>query len=412
MYQSLHTTVIGPRGEMVEVQIRTRRMHVTAEFGIAAHWRYKEGVAAKGEGMGEGMNWLHQVIDWQKDLTDPAEFLELLKGDLFQQEVFVYTPNGDLKHLPRGATPLDFAFAVHTEVGYRCVGAKVNKRIVPLRYELKNGETVEIITSPSAAPTHDWLAMAKTARARTKIRHWLNQESFERSRHLGKELLERELRRIHFHGSQERKVAEEAERLGMEGPEQLLAAIGRGEHSARQVALRVAEKEAPGPEIEKPSLDSIIDLARRSERGVRLQGVGELLVRFAKCCQPLPGDKIVGVITRGRGVSVHRADCPNASHLREDPEHLVKVEWDVRKGHSFPVKVVVTAADRQGLLADLARAIGKVDTNIRSADMLTEEKDAQGVFLLEVTSLGHLRKVMKAMEGVRGVKKVERRDLI
>jgi GTP pyrophosphokinase len=412
MYQSLHTTVIGPRGEMVEVQIRTRRMHVTAEFGIAAHWRYKEGVAAKGEGMGEGMNWLHQVIDWQKDLTDPAEFLELLKGDLFQQEVFVYTPNGDLKHLPRGATPLDFAFAVHTEVGYRCVGAKVNKRIVPLRYELKNGETVEIITSPSAAPTHDWLTMVKTARARTKIRHWLNQESFERSRHLGKELLERELRRIHFHGSQERKVAEEAERLGMDGPEQLLAAIGRGEHSARQVALRMADKEAPGPEIEKPSLDSIIDLARRSERGVRLQGVGELLVRFAKCCQPLPGDKIVGVVTRGRGVSVHRADCPNAAHLREDPDHLVQVEWDVGKGHSFPVKVVVTASDRQGLLADLARAIGKVDTNIRSADMLTEEKDAQGVFLLEVTSLAHLRKVMKAMQGVRGVKRVERRDLL
>jgi GTP pyrophosphokinase len=411
MYQSLHTTVIGPRGEMVEVQMRTRRMHVTAEFGIAAHWRYKEG-GGKEAAAGVEMGWLHQVIDWQKDLTDPQEFLEVLKGELFQHEVFVFTPNGDLKRLPKGATPLDFAFAVHTQVGYRCVGAKVNGRIVPLRYDLQNGETVEIITSTSATPTHDWLAIVKTVRARTKIRQWLKQENFQQSRQIGKEVLERELKRLHFKGNLDKKLADEASHYGVPDAEHLLAAIGQGDLNAKQVALRVVEQEAPPQEFEKLSLERIIDLARRSERGVRIQGVGELMVRFAKCCQPLPGDPIVGVVTRGRGVSVHRFDCANASPAHEDAARIVKVEWEGASGETFPVKVVVIASDRQGLLADLARAIGKVGTNIRSADMLTEEEDAQGVFLIEVVSLQQLNKVMKAMRGVRGVKNVERRDLI
>ncbi|MFH1681667.1 MAG: bifunctional (p)ppGpp synthetase/guanosine-3',5'-bis(diphosphate) 3'-pyrophosphohydrolase [Candidatus Eisenbacteria bacterium] len=411
MYRSLHTTVIGPSGEMVEVQIRTRRMHLTAEFGIAAHWRYKEGLA-RGEPAGDEMGWLLQVIDLQKDLTDPEEFLEVFKGELFQHEVFVFTPGGDLKRLPRGATALDFAFAVHTEVGYRCVGAKVNGRIVPLRYELKNGETVEIITSASASPTQDWLAIVKTARARTKVRHWLNQESFQQSKQLGREILERELRRLHFQGSLEKKLAEEARSHGLDDPEQLLAAIGRGDLGGKQVAVRIAEKEAPQPEFEKLSLDRIIDLARRGERGIRIQGVGQLMVRFAKCCQPLPGDRIVGVVTRGRGVSVHRSDCPNVSSPRAEPERVLDVSWDVEGGASFPVKVVVAAEDRQGLLADLARVIGKTGTNIRSVDLLAEEEGAEGVFIVEVTSLGHLNRVLKAMRGVRGVMRVERRDLL
>ncbi|RPJ40934.1 MAG: bifunctional (p)ppGpp synthetase/guanosine-3',5'-bis(diphosphate) 3'-pyrophosphohydrolase, partial [Candidatus Latescibacterota bacterium] len=295
MYQSLHTTVIGPRGEMVEVQIRTRRMHVTAEFGIAAHWRYKES-GGKDAAQGDGMGWLHQGVDWQKDLTDPKEFLEVLKGELFQHEVFVFTPNGDLKSLPKGSTPLDFAFAVHTQVGYRCVGAKVNARIVPLRYELQNGETVEIITSANATPTHDWLGIVKSGRARTKIRQFLKQESFQQSRLLGKEILERELRRLHFQGSADKKLAEEAAHFTMPDAEHLLAAIGRGDLNGKQVALRIAEQEAPPQEFEKLSLDRIIDLARRSERGVRIQGVGDLMGRFAKCCQPLPGDAIMGVV--------------------------------------------------------------------------------------------------------------------
>lgn len=412
MYQSLHTTVVGPRGKMVEVQIRTRMMHQTAEFGIAAHWKYKEGEESDTD-IGEGMDWLRQVLDWQKDLTDPKEFMELLKIDLFQHEVFVFTPNGDLKRLPKGATPLDFAFAVHTEVGYRCVGAKVNTRIVPLRYELLNGETVEIITSQAAAPTQDWLHIARTSRARSKIRSWLKKESFDQSRHLGKEMLERELRRRSDRTAAEKRLEASEETFGLHDSDQVLAAIGRGDLSAKQVAAKLVEEKEPEHKgFEKISLERIRALTRRSERGVRIQGLDQLMVRFAQCCQPLPGDKIVGLVTRGRGVSVHRIDCPNAFPDRVDPERVVQVAWDVGEEQSFPVKVVVIAEDRTGLLADLARAIGKTDTNIRSADMLTEEKDAQGVFLLEVTSLKHLHRVMKAMKGVRGVKDVERRELL
>ena len=411
MYQSLHTTVIGPRGEMVEIQIRTMMMHQTAEFGIAAHWKYKEGGESEKD-IEDGMEWLRQIIDWQKDLTDPKEFMELLKIDLFQHEVFVFTPGGDLKKLPRGSTPLDFAFAVHTEVGKHCVGAKVNSRMVPLRYELKNGETVEIITSQNASPTHDWLNMAHTSRAKTKIRHWLNMESFEESKQMGKEILERELRRAHFRGVLEKSIAGKLESLGMKDTDQVFAAVGRGDLSPKQVLSKLMEEKEPTRGIEKLSLDRIIDLTRRSERGVRIHGVDQLMVRFARCCQPLPGDKIVGIVTRGRGVSVHRVDCPNAFPDRVDPERIVDVEWDVGEGQSFPVKVVVIANDRTGLLADLARAIGKLKTNIRSADMILEEADAQGIFLLEVTSLKHLHKVMKAMKSIKGVKHIERRDLL
>jgi len=358
------------------------------------------------------MGWLQQVVDWQKDLTDPKEFMELLNLDLFQHEVFVFTPDGDLKRLPRGATPLDFAFAVHTEVGYRCVGAKVNGRIVPLRYELKNGQTVEIITSQSATPTRDWLGMAHTSRAKSKIRHWLKQKGLEQSIQLGKEILEREMRRLRFRGNTEKLLGEQCEALGFSEPDQVLASIGTGDLSAKQVATKLTGGEVRAQGAEKLSLERIIDITRRAARGVRVHGVDQLMIRFAQCCQPLPGDRIVGVITRGRGVSVHRIDCPNVFPSRIDPERVVDVEWDVAEGQSFPVKVVIHADDRQGLLADLARAIGKEKTNIRSADMMSEETDAQGVFLLEVTSLKHLHKVIKAMKSVKGVKDVERRDLL
>ncbi|MBN1826752.1 MAG: bifunctional (p)ppGpp synthetase/guanosine-3',5'-bis(diphosphate) 3'-pyrophosphohydrolase [Candidatus Eisenbacteria bacterium] len=410
MYQSLHTTVIGPEGRMVEFQIRTRKMHQTAEYGIAAHWRYKEGGASDHD-LDQRLSWLRQVVDWQKDLTDPKEFLDLLKKDLFHHEVFVFTPGGDLKRLPRGSTPLDFAFAVHTEVGFHCAGAKVDGRIVPLRYELRNGETVEIITSHSAAPTHDWLHVVKTSRARSKIRSWLKRESFHQSKQLGKVILERELHKLHFRGSIEKKLAEHVEEFGLSDPDQVLAAIGSGDLSGRQVAVKLVEKE-PGPQPPEPlSLERIIDLTRRSERGVRIHGVDQLMIRFAKCCQPLPGDRIVGVVTRGRGVSVHRVDCPNVFPSRIDPERVLEVEWDVGKGQNFPVKILIRAEDRPGLLADVAKVIGKMHSNIRSADVLSEETDAQGVFLIEVTGLKHLHKVIKAIRAVKGVIDVERREL-
>ena len=412
MYQSLHTTVVGPRGEMVEIQIRTKEMNATSEYGIAAHWRYKEGSTKENDALDERMLWLRQVLDWQEDLTDPKEFMELLRIDLFQQEIFLFTPGGDLKRLAKGATALDFAFAVHTEVGYSCMGAKVNGRIVPLRYVLKNGETVEIIRSKSVTPTRDWLEIARTSSARSKIRRWLKQENKEVSRHRGKERMEREMRRLGVPGSAEKVLANHAEALGFQEVGQLLAAIGRGDLSSKVVATRLVEKETLPLEDEKLSLEKIIDLTRRSERGVRIQGVDNLLIRFAQCCQPLPGDEITGIITRGRGVSIHKSDCANASPIRTEASRLVPVDWDVEGGQSFPVKLVVFAKDRPGLLGDIARAIGKVKTNIRSADMMSEEMDALGSFIVEVLSLQHLNKVIKVIEKVKGVNGVERRELL
>ncbi len=411
MYQSLHTTVIGPRGEMVEIQIRTAEMNATSEFGIAAHWRYKEG-RKKESALDERMKWLRQVLDWQKDLTDPKEFMELLRIDLFQQEIFVFTPNGDLRRLAKGATALDFAFAVHTEVGYHCMGAKVNGKIAPLRYELKNGETVEIITSKSANPTRDWLDIAHTSSARSKIRRWLKQENREIESQTGREKVEREMRRSGVKGSVEKALAPHCEALGFQEVDQLLAAVGRGDLAAPVVVARLIERPPLPTEEEKLSLEKIIDLTRRSERGVRIQGVDNLLVRFAHCCQPLPGDRITGIITRGRGVSIHRSDCSNASPTRVESNRLVPVDWDVEGGQTFPVKLVVFAKDRAGLLGDIARAIGRIKTNIRSADMSSQEADAFGTFIVEVTGLDHLEKVTRVVLKVKGVSGVERRDLL
>jgi len=412
MYQSLHTTVVGPRGEMVEIQIRTNEMHATSEYGIAAHWRYKGGDPGGDDAPGEGMQWLLQVLDWQEDLTDPKEFMELLRIDLFQQEVFVFTPDGDLKRLAKGATALDFAFAVHTEVGKSCMGAKVNGRIVPLRYELKNGETVDIITSKSARPTHDWLEIARTSSAKSKIRRWLKHENQESSLQTGLEEVEREMRRLGIRGNTKKLLADHVEPLGFQEVGQLFAAVGRGDISCKLVVSRLVEKQVEEIPEQALSLEKIIDLTRRSERGVRIQGVDNLLIRFAQCCQPLPGDEITGIITRGRGVSIHKSTCLNASPMRMEASRLVPVDWDVEGGQTFPVKLLVFARDRHGLLGDIARAIGKIKTNIRSADMMREEKDAFGSFIVEVQSLENLRKVIKVIEKVKGVSGVQRRELL
>ncbi len=414
MYQSLHTTVVGPRGEMVEVQIRTTEMHATSEYGIAAHWRYKEGQSAHTL-LDERMTWLRSVLDWQQDLTDPSEFMEYLRIDLFQQEVFVFTPNGDLIKMPKGATALDFAFHVHTEVGYRCVGAKVNGRIVPLRYDLKNGETVEIITSKSANPTQDWLDIVKTSSARSKIRRWLNMEHREQSIQSGRDLLEREFKRNSIHEPLDKVLKPFIGALGYKKLENVFAAVGRGEITARMVRSRVQQSDGPATAERTLSLDEIIDLTRRSERGVRIQGVSNLMIRFANCCQPLPGDTIRGIVTRGRGVSIHKSDCPNASPGRVEEERLIAVDWDVGVEQTFPVKLVVFAKDRHGLLGDIARAIAKIKTNIRKAEMgpdvTSEDGEAMGTFIVEVTDLANLEKCIKAIKKLKGVKGVERREL-
>ncbi|MFN0151037.1 MAG: RelA/SpoT family protein [bacterium] len=411
MYQSLHTTVIGPNGDMVEFQIRTRDMNRTAEHGIAAHWKYKEGNVTDKE-LEEQMRWLRQILEWQEDLTDPRDFMQSLKGDLFQHEVFVFTPKGDLKKLPSGSTPLDFAFLVHTQVGNHCVGAKVNGKIVQLRHELKSGDTVEILTNPSSEPHRDWLKIVKTAGARTKIRHYVKAKAFDQSVVLGRDMLDRELKRERIKEKDEKRLTDLAQATGHPDLDHLFAAVGRGDASIRHVINKLKEDDAGE---EKPpdkilSLDRFMKLARRSVRGVKIQGVDNLMIRFARCCQPVPGDRISGLITRGSGVSVHRADCPNTLRTDVEPERRVAVEWDVEPTQSFPVHVRLLGDDRPGLLADVASVLTKMETNIKTLEITSDAGEARGSFIIDVKNLSHLQKVIKAIERIRGVRLVGRKE--
>jgi guanosine-3',5'-bis(diphosphate) 3'-pyrophosphohydrolase len=415
MYQSLHTTVIGPKGEPVEIQIRTEEMHRTAEEGIAAHWRYKEGKAHI-EPSDKSFVWLRQLLEWQQDLKDPKEFMDTVKVDLFPEEVYVFTPKGDVRELPRGATPIDFAFTIHTDVGLRCVGAKVNGKIVPLRYELKNGDIVEIITSPNHRPSKDWLKIVKTSRARNKIRQWIKNEQRDRSISLGRDICEKELRKIgkapaRFLKSE--NLQEVAERFGFQSEDDLYAAVGYGKVSARQLisklvpaedlqALRELEegREKKAERESKP----------RAEEGVKIAGVEDVLVKFAKCCNPLPGDEIVGFITRGRGISIHTADCPNAQQLLCDSDRKIKVEWDSeRRGfHQVKIKVLI-GQDRPGVLAEISSAISSTNINIAEAEIkVTEDRMGKNTFLLEVSDLKQLQAAISAIKKIEGVIGVER----
>jgi GTP pyrophosphokinase len=412
MYQSLHTTVIGPKGDMIEFQIRTRDMNRTAEHGIAAHWKYKEGSVTDKE-LEEQMRWLRQILEWQEDLTDPREFMQSLKVDLFQHEVFVFTPKGDLKKLPSGSTSLDFAYLVHTQVGHRCVGAKVNGRIVQLRHELKSGDTVEILTNPSSEPHRDWLKIVKTAGARAKIRHYFKVKAFDQSVALGREMLDRELRRERIKEKDEKRLSDLAQATGHPDLDHLFASIGRGDSSLRHLINKLKEttEEANKPIANVLSIgDRFRQLARRSVRGVKIQGVDNLMLRFAKCCQPVPGDRIVGFVTRGSGVSVHRLDCPNAMRSDVEPERRVVVEWDVEPTQSFPVQVLLIGDDRPGLLADVANVLTKMETNIKSLEITSDTGEAHGNFIIDVKNLNQLQKIIKTIERVKGVRLVGRKE--
>ncbi|HEY5676741.1 MAG TPA: bifunctional (p)ppGpp synthetase/guanosine-3',5'-bis(diphosphate) 3'-pyrophosphohydrolase, partial [Myxococcales bacterium] len=341
MYQSLHTTVIGPRAERIEIQIRTAEMHRIAEEGVAAHWAYKEGGAA-----GAGPNakdaakfgWLRQLLEWQRDLTDPKEFLETVKVDLFADEVFVFTPKGDVKNLPRDATPIDFAYSVHSQVGERTVGAKVNGKIVPLRYKLKNGDTVEILTSPTSHPSKDWLTFVKTSRAQTRIRSFIRQVEHKRSLEIGKEVAERELRRYGVSLNRITKsggLDEAAGKLGYKRGDDLLVAVGYGKVAPTQILQQLLppEKLAATPPAEEPTsrlTELFRKVARRPTGGVRISGIDDVLVRYGKCCNPVPGDEIIGFITRGRGVTVHTRACDKVMSV--DPLRRVDVAWDTKAG--------------------------------------------------------------------------------
>ncbi|HVP15554.1 MAG TPA: bifunctional (p)ppGpp synthetase/guanosine-3',5'-bis(diphosphate) 3'-pyrophosphohydrolase [Terriglobales bacterium] len=408
LYQSLHTTVLTPGGEMVEIQIRTREMHRTAETGVAAHYVYKQGGRVDEELDAKLGGFVAQTADWQRAASDD-EYMDFLKTALYQEEVYAYTPRRELKRLPKGATALDFAFAVHTAVGQRTVGARVNGELVPLRYVLQNGDTVEIITSPQAQPHEDWLHIVKTAGARSKIRHWLRQRRRSDSIALGREMLERELKRLRRKPAEE-PLEEIARALGCSDLDALYARLAEGSVSLVQITRKLEPpKEGLAERLAKGPLEALGRLGRRAPGGIRIQGVDNVMVSFARCCQPVPGDRVVGIVTVGRGVSVHRQDCPNTFGDRVPAERRVPVEWDVGLGETFPVRLLVFGNDRTALLADIAKAIAGTGVNIRSGGVASEDRTARGVFVVMVPHRAKLQEVMHAIRHVPGVTRVERR---
>jgi GTP pyrophosphokinase len=408
MYQSLHTTVIGPKGDPVEIQIRTREMHRIAEEGIAAHWLYKERKVGKDK-LDESLVWLRQLIETQQDTKDPREFMDTVRVDLFPDEVYVFTPKGDVKALPEGATPLDFAYAVHTKVGEHCVGAKVNAKLVPLRYTLRQGDIVEIVTSPSQHPSRDWLKIVKSTRARARINQWLKVEERARSIELGRELFEREARKYHLNaapllaGDDLRKVAAD---FGFPGSDDLLAAIGYGKSSVHQVLNKLA----PNALLEPPERPKANQTRPAPTDGVRIRGVDDLLVRFARCCNPLPGDPIVGFITRGRGLTVHARDCLTVAKSVLDRERLIDVEWDVAEPGKRPVRIAVyIGQDRPGLLSEITGAISARNGNITKAEVtVTDDRRGINNFVVEVADVRQLQDIIQSIREVRDVINVER----
>jgi GTP pyrophosphokinase len=409
-YQSLHTTIFGPGGHLFEVQIRTQEMHRTAEHGIAAHWLYKTD-ARKGGDIEAHFGWFRQLLELQQDAHTPEEFLEFLKVDLFQDEIFVFTPKGDVKQLPKGATPIDLAFMVHTDVGLRCQGAKVNGRIAPLHRELKNGDTVEIFTGPAPRPSRDWLAHVKTARARHKIRAWIRHQEDQEAQALGHELLVRECRRRRLAIPEADKLALAAEALGLADDRLLEIVLGRGDVTIPQV-IRAVFPEVPPDDFQeqKPSvIGRVIDRLRLGS-GIRIQGLSGLMVRYAQCCQPVPGDAVVGYVTQGRGISIHRADCPNLLPLADEGRR-VEIDWQESKGEAFAVRLAMSGEDRRGLYADVMQAISQSGTNVKAAELSTKDGTVFSTIVVEVDNRAHLAKVIKAVRKVKGITDVERRDV-
>ncbi len=413
-YQSLHTTVFGPGRQLFEIQIRTRDMHRTADFGIAAHWRYKENSRSADE-LDKQLAWFRQVLELQLDAETPGEFLEFLKLDLYQDEIFVFTPTGDVIQLPKGATPLDFAFAVHSQVGAHCAGAKVNGRIAPLARELKNSETVEILTNPNAKPSRDWLAHVRTGKARHKIRQLLRLEEHSSAMRLGREILERELRRRRLPKADDQDLYPIARLLKLKDAAHLIASIGAGDVHVLQVLklLHPLLDTSPSEPAEKTgTFERIVDRVRGTGKGIRIQGADGLLVRYAQCCQPVPGDRVIGYVTRGRGVSIHRSDCPNLLLLAHEPERRLEIDWQEMAGERFVVRLALEGNDRRGLYADVAAAVSATGTDIKSLELKTTDGKVSGSAMVEVENLAHLERIIKAARRVKGIAVVSRREKI
>lgn len=407
LYQSLHTTVVGPKGEHVEFQIRTEEMHRVAEYGIAAHWKYKEQGRVQDKDS-KAFGWLRQFIEWQTDLPDNRQFMDSVKLELFHDVVYVFTPKGIVKELPKGATPVDFAYAIHTEVGDHCVGAKVNGKIVPLRHEVTSGDTIEILTSSNQTPHRDWLKFVRTSRAKTKIKHWIKIEEQKRSLEIGWRLLEAEIRRHGLTPSQTLKsdaLLYAAKQEGYATIDELAAAVGFGHVATAQVVGRLVAPTSAGTSIQPdPVSVSKVVGTRGVEPGVQVKGGRDLLMQLSRCCNPVPGDKILGYITRGRGLTIHSVDCPNLEALDYDRERLVVVEWDTATSSQHAVKIAVIAEDRTGVLANVSSAIAECDANISRAEIMTrEDRKAELDFVVEIADTSHLNRVLKAVERVEGV---------
>ena len=421
MYQALHTTVIGPEGRPLEIQIRTSDMHETAEYGVAAHWRYKEGT---GEGRLDAtdakLKWLKSLLDWQGDPEDPAEFTDQLRGELVEDEVFVFTPKGEVKSLASGATPLDFAYEIHTDVGHRCVGARVNGKIVPLHYELQSGDIVEIMTSKrERGPSRDWLALVKTTRARNKIKAWFKAESREDSEHTGRELLQEHL---HKAGLPAQKLtgspllADVIRELGFKKADDFYIALGAAKVSPKVVVNKVMQRLKQGEAgVEEPTPGEDLLADRRkapalrrpdgnaTKFGIQVEGVADVPLRLAKCCRPVSGDKIVGYVSLGRGITIHRDDCPNVVALRKDPERFVPVSWDGENETGFKVEIQVDAWDRHRLLEDLSRTFAEAGINIVEARCLVQHPMTRNRFVIEVGDTQALKSAISRLRAIDSV---------
>ena len=411
LYQSLHTTVIGEHGQPFEVQIRTEEMHRTAEEGIAAHWKYKEGVAISPSDE-RTMAWLRQLLEWQQEMSDPTEFLSTLKIDLYPEEVYTFTPKGKVVVLPRDATAVDFAYAIHTEVGNTCVGAKVNGKLVPLRYRLRNGDVAEILTQKGTHPSRDWLTFVKSSRARNKIKHWIQAVDRANSIELGRRLLEKESRRwkVSWKKASPEDLLKVAQGMGYPKTEDLYSAVGYGKVPARQIVDRVFPQAVGEPAAEEKSLGAKVQkvLGFSKDAAIQVKGYGDLLVYRAKCCEPIQGEEIVGYITRGKGVAVHAKSCPNVQNLLYEAERRIEVAWASSTEDSYPVQLVVRTQDRPGLLKELTAAITD-KTNIRNIETKIEENgDALIDLILDIPDKKHLERLVLAMRKVSGVREIER----